>query len=90
MERLTKNDIAAKVAGKMGLSKAKATRFTDALIESIREEIMGGNDVMLLNLVSFRHRTYKARKVTVPGTGESYNIPNFEIIRAKASPKLYR
>lgn len=90
MEKLTKHDIAAKVAGKMGISKAKAIKFTDALIESVREEIKEGNDVMLLNLVSFRHRTYSGRKVVVPTTGESHTIEDFEIVHAKASPTLYR
>lgn len=90
MEKLTKHDIAAKVAGKMGISKAEANRFTEAFIESIREEIKEGNDVMLLNLVSFRHRTYSGRVIKNPVTKEDVTVKDFEIVRAKASPKLYR
>lgn len=90
MEKLTKHDIAAKVAGKMGISKAKATKFAEAFVESIREEIKKGNDVMLLNLVSFRHKTYSGRKVVVPTTGEPCTIDDFDIVRAKASPTLYK
>lgn len=90
MEKLTKHDIAAKVAGKMGISKAKAVKFTDALIESIREEIKDGNDVMLLNLVSFKHKTYAGRVIKNPKTQETVTIKDLRIVRAKASTTLYK
>lgn len=63
MATLRKSDLSARVAAKMGSSKAQGEAALNAVLDSIQESLAGGNRVVLTGFGSFEVRTVKARKV---------------------------
>lgn len=63
MATLRKSDLSARVAAKMGGSRAQGEAALNAVLDSIQEALAGGNRVVLTGFGSFEMRNVKARKV---------------------------
>ena len=63
MADLRKSDIAGRVAGKLGRSKAEGERALNAVLTTIHEALADDNKVVLTGFGSFSIREVKARKV---------------------------
>ena len=63
MTTLRKSDISARVAAKMGGSKAQGESALKSVLEAIEEALSSGDRVVLTGFGSFEVRQVKARKV---------------------------
>ena len=63
MTTLRKSDMSARVANKLGGSKAQGEAALNAVLDSIQAELSGGNRVVLTGFGSFEVRSVKARRV---------------------------
>ena len=62
MATLRKSDMSAKVAGKLGGSRAQGEAALKAVLDSVQEALSGGNRVVLTGFGSFEVRQVKARR----------------------------
>lgn len=79
---MNKNELAAAVAEKAGLSKADAQSAMEAVFESITETLKAGGDVRILGFGNFTVQDRAATTGRNPLTGAPVEIP------AKRVPKF--
>ena len=72
---MNKTDLVGKVSELSGLSKADATKATDAVFEAITSALKNGDEVRLLGFGSFAVSARAAREGKNPRTGEKIAIP---------------
>ena len=63
MINLRKNDMSARVAAKLGVSRTQGDEALNAVLDSIQEALTNGDRVVLTGFGSFEIRNVKARKV---------------------------
>ena len=63
MPRLTKSDITARVATKLGGSRAQGEAALNAVLDSIQDSLANGDRVVLTGFGAFSVREVKERKV---------------------------
>ncbi len=91
---MTKDDFAAKLAGKCDLSKAKARDVIDAIFSTdprqgiIAVELDSGRDFTITGFGTFGTRRRKARMGRNPQTGQSIQIPAMTVPTFKAGKGL--
>ncbi|MCL1796071.1 MAG: HU family DNA-binding protein [Clostridia bacterium] len=71
---MNKTELCAALAGKTGLAKKDAEKFTGAFIETIVEALQGGGKVQIVGFGSFEVKNRPARKARNPRTGEEISI----------------
>lgn len=79
---MNKNELAAQVAAKTGLSKSDAAAATDAVFATITETLKDGGDVRVLGFGNFLVQQRAATSGRNPMTGQPVDIP------AKRVPKF--
>jgi len=91
---MTKDDFAAKLAGKTDVSKAKARDIIDAIFSTdpregiIAVELDGGRDFTITGFGTFSTRRRKARTGRNPQTGATIQIPAMTVPTFKAGKGL--
>lgn len=91
---MTKDDFAAKLAGKCDLSKAKAREVIDCIFATdpghgiIAVELDAGRDFTVTGFGTFGTRRRKARMGRNPQTGQSIHIPAMTVPTFKAGKGL--
>ena len=63
MATLRKGDLAAKVAGKLGGPRSQGDAALNAVLDSVRECLAGGDRVVLTGFGAFESRQVKERQV---------------------------
>ena len=71
---MNKSELIEAVASEADLSKADATRATDAVLDSISNALRQGDQVTLVGFGTFSVRERAARTGRNPQTGEAINI----------------
>ena len=79
---MNKDDLIAKVANNVGVSKSDAAKSVDAVFSNITSSLKGGNEVRLVGFGTFIVANRAATTGRNPRTGESIQIP------AKKVPKF--
>jgi len=72
---LNKQELVASVAEKAGLTKKDAEKAINAVIDSIRGALHGGDKVSLVGFGTFEVRSRAARSGRNPQTGAAIKIP---------------
>lgn len=72
---MNRNDLASRVAGKLGMKKVDAKEFVDLVVSIIENALVDGEDVTINNFGSFKIVTGKERVGRNPKTGETVAIP---------------
>jgi nucleoid DNA-binding protein len=91
---MTKDEFAAKLAGKCDLSKAKAREVIDCIFSTdsghgiIAVELDAGRDFTVTGFGTFGTRRRKARMGRNPQTGQSIHIPAMTVPTFKAGKGL--
>ena len=76
MAKLGKSDVALRVASKLGMSRAQADAALNAVLETVRDGVQSGNDVVLTGFGTFRLRNVRQRRVrAIRGGGSFVTIP---------------
>jgi DNA-binding protein HU-beta len=71
---MNKSELIEAVASEADLSKADATRVTDAVLDSISKALRNGDQVAIVGFGTFSVRERAARTGRNPQTGETINI----------------
>ena len=85
---MNKSELIEAVASTADLSKADATRATDAVLDSISNALSKGDQVALVGFGTFSVRERAARTGRNPQTGETINIKASKTPAFKAGKAL--
>ena len=85
---MNKVELVAHIAETADLSKAAATRTLDAIIETITESLVDGEDVTLIGFGTFKISERAARDGRNPRTGETIKIAASKVPSFKAGKAL--
>ncbi len=82
-DRLSKQDVINSVVDETGLSKKDASGAVDAVVNTIKNALAGGNSVGLIGFGTFEVKTRAARTGRNPQTGaelkiSAKNVPSFK------------
>ena len=85
---MTKSDLIAAVATKVGSSKKDSEKAVNAVIESITEALANGESVQLVGFGTFEVKDRAARKGVNPRTNEEITIEASKLPSFKAGKAL--
>ncbi|MFC1683042.1 HU family DNA-binding protein [Candidatus Zixiibacteriota bacterium] len=85
---MTKEQMVAKVAGEVGISKAKAAKALDTILGGITMSLKRGEKVTFVGFGTFLVSQRAARTGRNPRTGAVLQIPAARVPRFKAGSKL--
>ena len=85
---MNKQDIADKVHGVLGTTKADAERVVETVIDSIVATLKKGEDVSIAGLGIFKVKKRAARQARNPRTGESVNVPAMKVPKFQPAKAL--
>ena len=85
---MNKDDLIAKVASNVGVSKSDAAKSVDAVFSNITNSLKGGNEVRLVGFGTFIVANRAATTGRNPRTGESIQIPAKKVPKFKAGKAL--
>ena len=87
---MNRNDLIGLVAQKTERTKKEIKEIIDIYEDTIKETLLGGEDVNLYEFVNFKIKTHKEKQYTNPRTGEKSVIPQKKVIKAEISKILNR
>ena len=85
---MNKDDLIAKVANSVGVSKTDAAKSVDAVFSNITSSLKGGNEVRLVGFGTFVVANRAATTGRNPRTGESIQIPAKKVPKFRAGKAL--
>jgi DNA-binding protein HU-beta len=85
---MTKEDMVAKIAREADISKAKAGKALDAVLNGVTGELKRGRKVTFVGFGTFMVSRRAARKGRNPQTGATIQIPAARVPKFKAGSKL--
>ncbi|HKI82338.1 MAG TPA: HU family DNA-binding protein [Pseudodesulfovibrio sp.] len=85
---MTKAELVAKIAEKIGTSKAQAEASMNAILDTIQEELAAGNKLTLTGFGTFSVSERKARTGRNPRTGTALDIPACKVAQFKPGKVL--
>ena len=87
-DRLSKQDVINSVADATGLSRRDAGGAVDAVVDTIKNALAGGNSVGLIGFGTFDVKTRAARTGRNPQTGAELKISAKKVPSFKAGKEL--
>ena len=85
---MNKQDIAEKVHGVLGTTKADAERAVECMIEGIVGELKKGGEVSIAGLGIFKTKMPAARTARNPRTGATVQVPTMRVPKFQAAKAL--
>lgn len=85
---MNKQDIAEKVQGVLGGTKADAERAVESMIDTIVSALTKGEDISIAGLGIFKTKMRAARTARNPRTGATVNVPAMRVPKFQAAKAL--
>ncbi len=85
---MNKQDIAEKVHGVLGGTKADAERAVEAMIDAVVGGLKKGEEVSIAGLGIFATKMRAARTARNPRTGETVQVPSMRVPKFRAAKAL--
>lgn len=85
---MNKQDIAEKVHGVLGGTKADAERAVETMVETIVGALTKNEEVSIAGLGIFKTKMRAARTARNPRTGESVNVPSMRVPKFQPAKAL--
>ncbi len=85
---MNKQDIAEKVHGVLGSTKADAERAVETMIEAIVSELKRGGEVSVAGLGIFKTKMRAARQARNPRTGATVQVPAMRVPKFQPAKAL--
>ena len=85
---MNKQDLIAKLASDVGLTKSSAAAAVESFIEGISKALRKGQPVTLVGFGTFKTSVRKARTGRNPRTGAAVKIPKRKVARFTAGKAL--
>lgn len=87
---IDKPKLVTALSKKMGCKKYEAEEFLNAFIDVMRECLLAGDTVKIMNLFKAEVKEYKGRIGRNPRTGDLIEIPSHKRVKITASESLNR
>ena len=87
---INKEKLVTALSKKMGCKKYEAEEFLNAFTDVMRECLLAGDTVKIMNLFKAEVKEYKGRIGRNPRTGDLIEIPSHKRVKITASEKLNR
>lgn len=88
MATINKTDLTALIADKLGKSKVEAKLALDAVIDTLTDELVKGNEVALIGFASLKVVKTEARTGRNPATGAALEIPAKKVVKVTIGKAL--
>lgn len=85
---MNKQDIAEKVHGVLGGTKADAERAVETMVETIVGALTKNDEVSIAGLGIFKTKMRAARTARNPRTGEAVNVPSMRVPKFQPAKAL--
>jgi integration host factor subunit alpha len=85
---LIRSQIAKSIQEQLKVSTSKSSKLLESLLETIKQTLESGEDVMISNFGKFCVKEKKARKGHNPATGEDMMLPLRRVVTFKSSGTL--
>ncbi|MDO8517738.1 MAG: HU family DNA-binding protein [bacterium] len=85
---MNKQDIAEKVHGVLGGTKADAERAVESMIDTIVGSLKRGEDISIAGLGIFKTKMRAARQARNPRTGATVQVPAMRVPKFQAAKAL--
>ncbi|HWB34313.1 MAG TPA: HU family DNA-binding protein [Candidatus Paceibacterota bacterium] len=85
---MNKQDIAEKVQGVLGGTKADAERAVEAMIDTVVGALKKNEEVSIAGLGIFKTKMRAARTARNPRTGEAVNVPSMRVPKFQPAKAL--
>ena len=85
---MNKQDIAEKVHGVLGGTKADAERAVETMVETIVGALKKNEEVSIAGLGIFKTKMRAARTARNPRTGEAVNVPSMRVPKFQPAKAL--
>lgn len=85
---MNKQDIAEKVQGVLGGTKAEAERAVEAMIDAVVGSLKKNEEVSIAGLGIFKTKMRAARTARNPRTGEAVHVPSMRVPKFQAAKAL--
>lgn len=87
---INKEKLATALSKKMGCKKYEAEEFLNAFADVMREYLLAGDTIKIINLLKAEVKEYKGRIGRNPKTGDLMDIPSHKRVKITASESLNR
>jgi DNA-binding protein HU-beta len=87
-EHVNKQQLVAKIAKDVDLSKTAAAAAVDSFIDGITKALKKGDTITFVGFGTFKTSVRKARTARNPQTGASVNVPKRRVARFTAGSAL--
>lgn len=88
MATINKTDLTALIADKLGKSKAEAKLALDAVLDTLTDELVKGNEVALIGFANLKVVKTEARTGRNPATGAVLEIPAKKVVKVTIGKAL--
>ena len=85
---MNKQDLIAKIAKDIGVTKSSAAAAVDSLLEGITRALKKGDAITFVGFGSFKTTQRRARMARNPRTGDAIKIPKRRVVRFTAGKAL--
>lgn len=85
---MNKQDLIAKIAKEVDLSKTSAAAAVDSFIDGVTRALKKGDSITFVGFGTFKTSVRKARTARNPQTGASIKIPKRRVVRFTAGKAL--
>jgi DNA-binding protein HU-beta len=85
---MNKQDLAEKVHGVLGTTKADAERAVESIIETIVSALKKNEEVSIAGLGIFKTKMRASRTARNPRTGETVQVPSMRVPKFQAAKAL--
>lgn len=86
---MTKEELAESIHNKgYGESKAESKRIVDAVLDSMKDSLIAGEEVRLGGFGNFKVNRRNARDARNPQTGDTIKVPAKVVVKFKAAKHL--
>lgn len=85
---MNKAELADRLAGKVGITKAQAEACLDAFEDTVTETLKGGGEVTLTGFGNFLSKKRAARTGVNPQTGAKIQVPAVTVPKFRAGKRL--
>ncbi|MBI5376768.1 MAG: integration host factor subunit alpha [Candidatus Schekmanbacteria bacterium] len=86
---MTREDLKDRIREELGLSKQESSEMVEQILNTIRETLSKGEDIILSGFGKFEIRTKRERTGRNPKTGVPYTISARKVVNFKPS-KLFK
>ena len=85
---LTKDHLISSIGNRLGISKFESTRILESVLETVKNSLSNGEDVLISGFGKFSVKKKAPRKGRNPATGEDLPLDARTVITFRCSPVM--